>query len=96
MSFSNWEDLFQYLSSPESHHNPRSDEYIKLKREVRHEVEKQFAKVEPEGIQFGPFGKLVFPYFQMGNIDSLNLFDIDELIIFSYYYINRDTYNYAT
>ena len=29
--------------------------------------------------------KLIFSFFKMGNIDSTNLFDIDELIIFAYY-----------
>ena len=95
MSFSNWEDLFKYLSSPVSRHNPRSNDYAQLKQEVRCEVEKQFAEVKPEGIEFGPFGKLVFPYFRMGNIDSLNLFDLDELIIFCFYHANRNRYRHV-
>ena len=39
-----------------------------------------------------PFGPLKFPYFKMGVTDSLNLFDLDELIIFSFYWANRGKY----
>jgi FkbM family methyltransferase len=41
---------------------------------------------------FGPLGEIVFPYFQMGARDSLNLFELDEVIIFSFYWANRGRY----
>jgi FkbM family methyltransferase len=40
----------------------------------------------------GEFGNLVFPYHKMGAIDTLNLFGLDELIIFSFYWVNRHRY----
>jgi FkbM family methyltransferase len=43
-------------------------------------------------IDTGVFGKIVFPYTKMGAIDSLDLFGLDELIIFSYYWTNRMRY----
>jgi FkbM family methyltransferase len=49
----------------------------------------QDAKVK----DFKPFGELVFPYHKMGAVDSLNLFDLDELIIFSFYWMNRERYH---
>ena len=50
------------------------------------------AKDEPESIEFGPFGRLIFPYFSMGNIDSLKLFGLDELILFTFYWQNQSRY----
>lgn len=38
---------------------------------------------------FGPFGKLDFPYVQMGKIDSLHLFGDTELLILAMYSHNR-------
>jgi len=43
----------------------------------------------------GDFGEIKFPYTKMGAIDSLNLFGLDELIIFSFYWTNRHRYNRA-
>lgn len=44
-------------------------------------------------IDFGPFGELKFPYYKMGAIDTLDLFGLDELIIFSFYMINKNRYH---
>lgn len=46
-------------------------------------------------VSFGPFGELVFPYTKMGAIDTLDLFGLDELIIFSFYWTNRARYRQA-
>lgn len=43
-------------------------------------------------LQLGEFGNLVFPYHKMGAIDTLDLFGLDELIIFSFYLVNRHRY----
>jgi FkbM family methyltransferase len=42
----------------------------------------------------GPFGELIFPYIQMGAVSSLDLFGLDELILFSIYQANRERYNH--
>ena len=36
-------------------------------------------------IEFGEYGKIYFPYYKMGAIDTLDLFGLDEIIIFSFY-----------
>jgi FkbM family methyltransferase len=46
-------------------------------------------------IDFGPFGALTFPYRRMGAIDSLDLFGLDELILFAFYHANRGRYQKA-
>ena len=86
------ESLFLALSSLSDEHVPGSKLHALLKQVARREVEDLFSDDEPQIKDFKPFGDLVFPYHKMGAIDSLNLFDLDELIIFSFYWINRGRY----
>ena len=46
----------------------------------------------PDELLIGEIGTLKFPYFSMGNIDSAKLFGMDEIILFSFYYTNRNRY----
>lgn len=50
-----------------------------------------FASEDGPARRFGPFGEFRFPYFSMGNVDSVNLFALDELILFHIYrsYLGR-------
>ena len=43
-------------------------------------------------IEFGDFGNIYFPYYKMGAIDTLDLFGIDEMIIFSFYLQSNSKY----
>lgn len=86
------EDLIMVIPEVVDHHSPRSQLHLLLKRIARKEVEGLFNGSEIKPVQFQPFGTLFFPYFKMGAIDSLNLFDLDELIIFCFYYINHKKY----
>jgi FkbM family methyltransferase len=45
-----------------------------------------------EELFFAEFGSIKFPFFKMGKIDSTKLFGLDELILFSFYYTNRNRY----
>lgn len=74
------------------HHAPTSEVYAMLEAVARKEVEATFAGETAEPKEFGPYGQLVFPYTKMGAIDSLDLFGLDELIIFSFYWRNRNRY----
>ena len=56
------------------------------------EIEEIHGFNKPEILTLGEIGNLYFPYFQMGNVDSVKLFGIDELILFSFYYANRNRY----
>ena len=73
-------------------HAPASPEYAGLKRAAREQVEVMFSNRNDQSRNFPPFGRVLFPYFKMGVTDSLNLFDLDELIIFSFYWTNRQRY----
>ena len=44
------------------------------------------------GVLFGQFGEIEFPFYSMGSINSLDLFDLDELILFSFYLTKKDAY----
>lgn len=43
-------------------------------------------------VDLGPLGTLTFPFERMGAIDSLDLFGLDELILFAFYLRNRGRY----
>ncbi|MFT6556987.1 FkbM family methyltransferase [Sneathiella sp.] len=48
-----------------------------------------FQSEEPTPVPFGPFGNLMMPFQKMGAITSLDLFGLDELILFSFYLANK-------
>ena len=50
-----------------------------------------FASGEPTTL--GPFGELRFPFVEMGAVSSLDLFGLDELVLFSIYRSNRAKYS---
>ena len=87
-----FESLFLALPLLSNHHYPGSSVYALLKQVSRREVENLFSGQDTQAKEFKPFGDLIFPYHRMGAVDSLNLFDLDELIIFSFYWINRQRY----
>ncbi len=84
--------LLTTLPSVKGHHAPGCDLYCLLKDIARREVEALFPNTGTDKIHIQPFGELIFPYHKMGAVDSLNLFDLDELIIFSFYWKNRNRY----
>lgn len=86
------ENLFLALPSLSGQHAPDSRLYELLKKIARREVENLFCDSAEQTREFMPFGNLIFPYHKMGVMDSLNLFDLDELIIFSFYWTNRKRY----
>jgi FkbM family methyltransferase len=86
------EKLILMLPSLTNSHAPDSQVYGLLKLTARKDVENLFSSMNSQSVRFSPFGELVFPYHKMGAVDSLNLFDLDELIIFSFYWTNRGRY----
>jgi FkbM family methyltransferase len=88
-------DLINLIPAIRDHHAPDTALYHFLKTVAHQEAQRAFAAPTPQPVPFGPFGDLAFPYHSMGNISSLNLFDLDELIIFSFYWQNRNRYRRA-
>ncbi len=89
------ENLILALPSLHNYHAPESRAYRMMKQVARREIEARFYEADLRMEQFEPFGKLIFQYHKMGNIDSLNLFDLNELIIFSFYWTNRKRYRHV-
>ena len=89
------ENLFLALPSLCCKHAPTSRVSLLLKQVARREVEELFSDIEPKIREFKPFGELVLPYYKMGAIDSLDLFALDELIMFSFYWLNRERYKHV-
>lgn len=86
------DSLITVLPVLSDHHDPGCETYRLLKMVARREIESLFSDPGFEPRSLKPFGEVVMPYFKMGAIDSLNLFDLDELIIFAFYWANRERY----
>jgi FkbM family methyltransferase len=89
------DELMTLLPSVRGEHAPSSRLHQFLKRAARQEIERTFSTGENPSLGLGPCGEIAFPYHRMGKIDSLNLFDLDELILFSFYSVNRGRYRRA-
>jgi FkbM family methyltransferase len=84
--------LFDALAESPGLHAPSSASYRYWKATARAAIEPLFASKERIPQEFAAFGKISLPYTKMGAIDSLDLFGLDELIIFSFYNANRTRY----
>ncbi|MFA6358744.1 MAG: FkbM family methyltransferase [Candidatus Omnitrophota bacterium] len=87
-------NLMAALPTIPDHHAPGTPLYELLKKMARGEVSGLFGlKQDRQGAELGPFRKIILPYRQMGSTDTTNLFDLDELIIFAFYWANRGRYH---
>jgi FkbM family methyltransferase len=88
--------LFAHLSSHWQEH-ARSSEFYRFHESVmKHAIEESKSAFEKEqGVLFGETGRIVLPYQKMGAIDSLDLFGLDELIVFAFYHRTRGKYRRA-
>jgi FkbM family methyltransferase len=84
--------LIEALPSQMADHVPGSAGHDRLRRVARGAVESRFADTAAKPHPLGPFGEVVFPYHRMGAVDSLDLLDIDELIVLAFYWTNRKRY----
>lgn len=85
-------NLLKVLPGLARSHCPDGDVYTLLSEVARNAVAKLFCSNSRGKHRFGPFGSIAFPYHSMGAVDSLDLFGLDELIIFSFYWANRGNY----
>ena len=85
-------DLFALIQSCPERHSNRDPLWRVMQAAARSEVAEAFASTDGPPVSFGPLGDLRMPYREMGNITSLDLFGIDELIMFAFYYANRSRY----
>jgi FkbM family methyltransferase len=84
--------LIQALPDVARHHARGTNVYNAFEKTARQAIVSLFGPGQDDAVPFGPFGPLKFPYRSMGAVDSLDLFGLDELIIFSFYWSNRERY----
>lgn len=86
--------LLEALPEMKELHTPSCTPYNFLKSVARHEAVALFSSpaAEATGVPFGPFGKVVFPYHAMGKITTIDILNVDEFIIFAFYWKNRNRY----
>lgn len=86
------DDVLTALPKLKDQHARTSSTYSFIERIIKREIENFFEGLETGKKVFGPFGSISFPFFRMGAISSKDLFGLDELILFSYYWVNRENY----
>ena len=85
--------LIQSLIKNPSKHSRDSSFYKTHEQELLNMLENSDLNSSKSGHEsFEPFGDLHFPYREMGAINTIHLFGLDELIIFSYYWANKSRY----
>jgi len=85
--------LFPMLCENYNKHSSETELYKFLNQVCsQHLAESGFAESDATLVDFGQYGPLVLPYYSMGAIDSLKLFGLDELILFSFYLVNQNRY----
>ena len=73
-------------------HAPTSNSYKFINTVLKNEVVKLFSKTDFSLVDFAPIGQIGFPFTRMGNITTLDILNLDEFIMFAFYWINRKNY----
>jgi FkbM family methyltransferase len=84
-------NLFAYIASNSNLHSRTSDWWERHADLFSAEIE-LFHSPKNESINLGEIGSIEFPYVSFGTINTTHLFGLDELIIFSWYFKNKDKY----
>lgn len=85
--------IIKNLSTLPKLHTRPSKAYDLIDELIKNMIAKSNLSLKKDSIiEMDPFGTINFPYTEMGAINSLDLFGLDELIIFSFYWKNRKKY----
>lgn len=84
--------IINALPDVSKQHARSSKLYNVLEKISAKTIEESRLKLSDGNIDLGELGNLEFPFHNMGAIDTLDLFGLDELIIFSFYWVNRLRY----
>jgi len=85
-------DLLVNLATAHSSHARTTEFFQDLESTLLETIPQIHSASSPDEFLIGEIGPLTFPYFSMGNIDSAKLFGLDEMILFAFYYANRNRY----
>lgn len=84
--------ITQSLSKDITLHTINSNLYQTLKIILSDTIDSLYDKNKAGKFNFSVFGNIELPYISFGNINTKHLFGIDEIIIFTYYYLNKERY----
>lgn len=84
--------LLKALPDLGNFHAPDNAVYAFLELAAREQAIRTFGQGRVGPQQFGMFGSIDFPFHNMGAVDSVDLFGLDELILFAYYWRARGRY----
>lgn len=85
------DQILEILFENKTYHMPGKNLYLLLKQLARMEIERIYNDYSG-CFKFKWLGEIKLPYYSMGNVSSVNLFDLDELIIFCFYWLNKSNY----
>ena len=85
-------ELLKDLATAHSSHSRTTEFFQNSESSLLENIPLIHSPSSPAELLIGEIGTLMFPYFSMGNIDSAKLFGLDEIILFSFYYANRNRY----
>lgn len=89
------ETMFLSIARHHADHAHGTEFYENMARMARDSISPLFGD---DGIGkgwLGPFGVLELPYVRLGSVDTMDLLNLDELIIFAFYNRNRTRYTKA-
>ena len=85
-------NLLESVATFSASHSRGSEFYNRYESCILRDLPQIHSPTSSEVINLGEIGSFKFPFFNMGNISSANLFGLDEIILFSFYYANRKRY----
>tara|TARA_B100000131_G_scaffold284874_1_gene293765 strand:- start:2 stop:850 length:849 start_codon:yes stop_codon:yes gene_type:complete len=80
--------IINYIINNRKAHIPNSNSYKKLKTYFKNYFRNHLKKKESK-FYLAHIGKFTLPYFKMGKINSSHLLGLDEIIIFTFYILNK-------
>lgn len=84
--------ILEIIPNLKNHHSPHDPIYKFFETLSEQEIEYRFSSKSELPSEFYKFGDFVFPFREMGDLNSLGLFRFDELIVLSFYWQNRKKY----
>lgn len=86
------DEIFETLIKSRDTHVPGAPSYLALRDTAKQRIGELFGGEDATPQPFWEFGQISFPFHRMGAITSLDLFGLDELIIFAFYRANMGRY----
>jgi len=87
--------IFNKIIERPEDHSCLSPRYSELKAEAKKLLIQLYGENSLQSALLPNIGVVQLPFFSMGNVDSVNLFDLDELILFAFYCLGKDRYKNA-